>query len=149
MPYFIIRTLNIPRKDKRNLVILMGGSILTENNVLMIAGCFPALRPFWRVVIGKYSSYLSSNASRKNPPRGENGQSTEDKELQVYTVGSRPKFGKKPNLYSTTIRVSSEERLCPRLDGTSVETIERILHNHGDERFERQACIASTRTEIK
>ena len=28
MPYFIIRTLNIPRKDKRNLVILMGGSIL-------------------------------------------------------------------------------------------------------------------------
>jgi hypothetical protein len=27
-----------------------------------------------------------------------------------------------------------------------VETIERILHNHGDERFERQACIASTRT---
>ncbi|KAI4910711.1 hypothetical protein J4E90_006966 [Alternaria incomplexa] len=119
---------------------------LTENNVLMIAGCFPALRPFWRVAIGKYSSYLSSNASRKNPPRGENGQSTEDKELQVYTVGSQPKLGKKPNLYSTTIRVSSEERLCPRLDGSSVETIERILHNHGDERFERQACIASTRT---
>ncbi|RYN82758.1 hypothetical protein AA0120_g9400 [Alternaria tenuissima] len=179
MPYFIIRTLNIPRKDKRNLVILMGGSILgtfatimkivamgsisnvadmthswseitiwylTENNVLIIAGCFPALRPFWRVVIGKYSSYLSSNASRKNPPRGENGQSTEDKELQVYTVGSQPKLGKKPNLYSTTIRVSSEERLCPRLDGTSVDTIEEILHNHGDERFERQACIASTRT---
>ena len=28
MPYFIIRSLNIPRKDKRNLVILMGGSIL-------------------------------------------------------------------------------------------------------------------------
>ena len=28
MPYFIIRSLDIPRKDKRNLVILMGGSIL-------------------------------------------------------------------------------------------------------------------------
>jgi hypothetical protein len=28
MPYFIIRSLNIPRKDKRNLIILMGGSIL-------------------------------------------------------------------------------------------------------------------------
>jgi hypothetical protein len=27
-----------------------------------------------------------------------------------------------------------------------VETIEKILHNHGDERFERRACIASTRT---
>ena len=28
VPYFIIRQLNIPRKDKRNLVIIMGGSIL-------------------------------------------------------------------------------------------------------------------------
>jgi hypothetical protein len=28
MPYFIIRSLNIPGRDKRNLVILMGGSIL-------------------------------------------------------------------------------------------------------------------------
>lgn len=28
MPYFIIRDLNIPRRDKRNLMILMGGSIL-------------------------------------------------------------------------------------------------------------------------
>ena len=28
VPYFLIRNLNIPRKDKRNLIILMGGSIL-------------------------------------------------------------------------------------------------------------------------
>ena len=64
----------------------------------------------------------------------------------MYTVGSQPKLGKKPNLYSTTICVSSEERLCPKADGTSMETIEDILHNHGDERFERQAHIASTCT---
>jgi hypothetical protein len=28
VPYFLIRQLNIPRKDKRNLIILMGGSIV-------------------------------------------------------------------------------------------------------------------------
>ncbi|KAF3033322.1 hypothetical protein E8E12_003716 [Didymella heteroderae] len=177
MPYFIIRSLNIPRKDKRNLFILMGGSILgtfatvmkiiamgsisnaadmthswseitiwylTENNVLIIAGSFPALRPFWRVVMGKYSSYLSSNSSRKTPRRDEHGQTAEDKELHIYTVGSKPKAGKRPNLYSTNIRVSSEERLCPPTEGVSVETVEGILHNHGDDRFECQAHIAST-----
>jgi hypothetical protein len=117
----------------------------TENNVLIIAGSFSALRPFWRVVIGKYNLYLSSDASRRDLPRGEHRQATEEKELHVYTVGSKPKTGKMPNLYSTTIRVSSEERLCPQQDGISAETIEGILHNHGDDRFERRAHIASNR----
>ena len=28
IPYFLIRNLNIKTKDKRNLIILMGGSVL-------------------------------------------------------------------------------------------------------------------------
>lgn len=68
-------------------------------------------------------------------------------ELQVYTVGSKPKSGRTPNLYSKTIRDSSKERLCPQQDGTSLETIEGILTNHGDDRFKRQAHVASSRTD--
>ncbi|KAH6613064.1 hypothetical protein C7974DRAFT_476163 [Boeremia exigua] len=177
MPYFIIRSLNIPWKDKRNLVILMGGSILgtfatvmkivamgsisnvadmtyswseitiwylTENNVLIIAGSFPALRPFWRIVVGKYISYASSDASRKAYRPSETKRAG-DRELQVYTVGSKPKPTRAPNPYSTTTRLSSEESLCPRDNLTSGEIIEDVTRNHGDNRFEPLANIASTR----
>lgn len=68
-------------------------------------------------------------------------------ELQVYTVGSKPKSGRTPNLYSTTVRDSSEERLCPQQDGTSLETIEGILNNHGDDRLHCQAHVVSSRTD--
>ncbi|KAF1924259.1 uncharacterized protein M421DRAFT_294531 [Didymella exigua CBS 183.55] len=181
MPYLVIRSLNVPRKDKRVLIFLMGGSILgtfatvmkiiamhsisnaadmtyswseliiwslTENNIFIIAGSFLALKPFWRVVIGRYSSSISSDAPRGTPRRGEHERAIEDKEMQVYNVGSKPKTGKTPNLFSTTFRVSSEESLCPQQDSTSLETIEGILHNHGDDRFKRQAHIASSRNGV-
>jgi hypothetical protein len=71
------------------------------------------------------------------PRQGEIGQAPEDKELPVYSAELKPKTRKTSNLYSTAIRASSEERLCLQRDGISVEIVEIILHDHGNDRFER------------
>ncbi|KAH7401403.1 hypothetical protein BKA66DRAFT_102943 [Pyrenochaeta sp. MPI-SDFR-AT-0127] len=162
VPYFLIRNLNIPRKDKRNLVILMGGSIfgavatimkivamstisnvadithswseitvwyLTENHVLIITGSFPALRPFWRVVVGKYSSYRSSNksSSLKNDSRRTQGDL-----VALHTIGSTPREKRVVGPYSVNMRDSSEESLTER-KYADTESLEGIL-NYGDHR---------------
>jgi hypothetical protein len=48
-----------------------------------------------------------------------------------------------PQLYSINDRDQSEDKLCVQQDGTSVDTIEGVLTNHGDSRFQREASIAS------
>jgi hypothetical protein len=48
-----------------------------------------------------------------------------------------------PQLYSSNDRDQSEDNLCVQQDGTSVNTIEGVLSNHGDNRFQREASIAS------
>ncbi|KAH7110896.1 hypothetical protein B0J11DRAFT_586096 [Dendryphion nanum] len=181
VPYFLIRNLNIPRKDKRNLIILMGGSIfgtfatvmkivamssisnvadithawseitiwyLAENHVLIIAGSFPALRPFWRTLYGKYTSYRSSSNPSSDPIKSKNAQGGQNDSYTLHTVGSTPRNKKRPGLYSTQGgKDSSEESLNPatKTEGEGMveegSVLEAILVNHGDGRIENLAKV--------
>ncbi|KAF2259696.1 hypothetical protein CC78DRAFT_620841 [Lojkania enalia] len=165
VPYFLIRKLNIKRKDKRNLVILMGGSVfgtvatimkivamstisnvadithswseitiwyLTENHVLIVTGSMPALRPFWRTIYGKYSSYKSSSYDKQTDSNKPTGSGS----IHLPTIGST-RFGQKsrtPGPYSIAIRDdSSEESVGRRVDpkGGDSESVEIILPKMG------------------
>ncbi|KAF2118234.1 hypothetical protein BDV96DRAFT_629809 [Lophiotrema nucula] len=157
VPYLLIRNLNIPRKDKRNLIILMGGSIfgavatimkivamstisnvgdityswseitiwyLTENHVLIITGSMPALRPFWRTIYGRYSSYVSSSKSRNSFNPSSSNKKSESYHLP--TIGSARNKANITNPYSVAMRdESSEESLETRMQRNEEDKRER------------------------
>ncbi|KAF2128496.1 hypothetical protein P153DRAFT_432134 [Dothidotthia symphoricarpi CBS 119687] len=161
VPYYLIRSLNIPRKDKRNLIILMGGSILgafatimkivsmstisnvtdmthswseltiwqlTENHVLIIAGSIPALRPFWRTIVGKYTSFRSTGQST---PSGHLSNKPRGGDFHMLTVGSTPSRKSKSGLYSHTAKDESKENLTDRREEADTESVEPILSHYG------------------
>ncbi|CAO2648175.1 Nn.00g074420.m01.CDS01 [Neocucurbitaria sp. VM-36] len=180
VPYFLIRNLNIPRKDKRNLIILMGGSIfgtfatimkivamsnisnvadithswseitiwyLTENHVLIIAASFPALRPFWRTLIGKYSSYRSSNKSGSSSQSP--SQKRDDASFPLPVVGTATKVKRKPGLYSIPVGDSSEESLNPQHREGETESVEAILSYHGDQRIDHTTRVTGGNSVVR
>jgi hypothetical protein len=61
----------------------------------------------------------------------------------AYSIGSSTNAKSMPQLYSINDQHQSEDKLCVQQDGMSVHTIEGVLTNHGDSRFQRKASIAS------
>jgi hypothetical protein len=114
----------------------------TENHVLIITGSFPALRPFWRILLGKYSSYISSlNSGGRSSQHA--AQVAHGDGIHLHTVGSTPRVKKISGLYSIAVRDGSEESLNPQQQEGKTRSIEVILSNHGDHRVHNETIVAS------
>lgn len=105
-----------------------------ENHILIIAGSCPALRPLWRVTVGKYSSYLSSSYGSKNSKSHSRSKADTDQLVSLQTIGHRSKTRKTPNMFSTTIDGDSQEDLYVNKNKIFDEqSLEHVLVNHGSD----------------
>lgn len=120
---------------------------LAENHVLIVTGSMPALRPFWRAVQGKFSSYRSGSSSYGKDPENQSSNKKSKQSggsIHMPTIGSmryNARKGPVPGPYSVELRGDSSEESLERhlrggamspTKGADTESVEVILpKNHG------------------
>jgi hypothetical protein len=107
---------------------------LSENHVLIIAGSMPALRPFWRTVYGRYTSYKSSS---NGDYRSSGKRSGGSRSIGLATIGGTQRKRDVQDPYSVNMPdESSEESLQRKMqegtkrgkgDAVDSESVEIIL----------------------
>jgi hypothetical protein len=113
---------------------------LVEIHVLMIAGSMPALRPFWRVVVGRYITFKSSS-NHNGYPMGIKKASGDDS-VTLNTIGGTQRHREVPGPYSVAMHEDNSEgdiQQSGRGDKKSAdsESVEMILSNKfGENRSE-------------
>ncbi|KAF1954938.1 hypothetical protein CC80DRAFT_549657 [Byssothecium circinans] len=141
VPYFLIRKLNIPREDKRALIILMGGSIF---------GTIAAVMKI--VAMSTISNVADVTSSSSGGKYGNSGRKiTGSNHMPLVTIGGTERKRDIPCPYNMGIRDdSSDENLNNRKDksGGDSESVENILPKSGEDDEGGQNARIRVTTEV-
>ncbi|RYN39484.1 hypothetical protein AA0114_g11267 [Alternaria tenuissima] len=110
LPIPMVVKLQMPRAQKAGLICIFGvGSLLIEANLIIITGCLPTMRLFFRHVAPRLIGESSLRSrSRKQSSTGYGGGSHH--QLELKTIGSRAMNKRFEYVEDDTVSVGSEER---------------------------------------
>ncbi|KAB2099104.1 hypothetical protein AG0111_0g12692 [Alternaria gaisen] len=110
LPIPMVVKLQMPRAQKAGLICIFGvGSLLIEANLVIITGCLPTMRLFFRHVAPRLIGESSLRSrSRKQSSTGYGGGSHH--QLELKTIGSRAMNKRFEYVEDDTVSVGSEER---------------------------------------
>ncbi|CAN9134237.1 unnamed protein product [Alternaria alternata] len=110
LPIPMVVKLQMPRAQKAGLICIFGvGSLLIEANLIIVTGCLPTMRLFFRHVAPRLIGESSLRSrSRKQNSTGYGGGSHH--QLELKTIGSRAMNKKFEYVEDDTVSVGSEER---------------------------------------
>ncbi|CAN9310184.1 unnamed protein product [Alternaria sp. RS040] len=110
LPIPMVVKLQMPRVQKAGLICIFGvGSLLIEANLVIVTGCLPTMRLFFRHVAPRLTGESSLRSrSRKQSSTGYGGGSHH--QLELKTIGSRAMNKRFEYVEDDTVSVGSEER---------------------------------------